>query len=222
MDGIILGLCDPGEQAMMSKPVSSAHPWSLCQPLPPGSCPAWVPALTFFDDKKGCGNIRKETLSSTVCFWETFTKKSCLSSVSFSVLLSRHRVPQGPDHLIQTNKNDHQHPFCPCWEAIARLLCWSHIRGGDWVEYHQKQTVKCHRCLCRVWTCFQVLWGHDSPASYLWDKPRLARDGRGLLITIESSSWVVNLTRQCIWLGSPWHPLVAFQVTRTVPVMSQF
>jgi hypothetical protein len=40
------------EQARGSNPVSSIPPWLLCQLLPPGSYPVWVPVLTFFGDKQ--------------------------------------------------------------------------------------------------------------------------------------------------------------------------
>jgi hypothetical protein len=42
---------------MRSKPVSSTPSWPPHQLLPPGSCSAWVPVLTSFDNKQWSGSI---------------------------------------------------------------------------------------------------------------------------------------------------------------------
>ena len=39
------------------KVIEQQPPWPLHQPLPPGSCPAWVPVLTSFNDEQCCGSI---------------------------------------------------------------------------------------------------------------------------------------------------------------------
>jgi hypothetical protein len=49
--GLVLGsIRKPTEQAMRRKSVSSTPPWLLYQLLPPGSCPASVPAPTAFHE----------------------------------------------------------------------------------------------------------------------------------------------------------------------------
>lgn len=42
---------------MRSKPISSVSPWPLSQFLSTGSCPAWVPAITAFDEELLYGNM---------------------------------------------------------------------------------------------------------------------------------------------------------------------
>lgn len=42
---------------MRSKPMSSTPPCPTHQLLPPGSCPAWDPALTSFHDGLLCGSV---------------------------------------------------------------------------------------------------------------------------------------------------------------------
>ena len=55
-----------GQQAMMSKPVSSIPPWPLHQLLPPplSSGPDCVPALTAFDGELSYERVGEINLSS--------------------------------------------------------------------------------------------------------------------------------------------------------------
>jgi hypothetical protein len=49
---VVLGsIRKQAEQAMESKPVSSTHPWPVCQLLCPGSFYPSVPILISFDDE---------------------------------------------------------------------------------------------------------------------------------------------------------------------------
>jgi hypothetical protein len=55
---VVLGsIRKQAEQAMGCKPVSCTPPWPLFQFLPPGSCPAFVPVLTSFNDELQFANV---------------------------------------------------------------------------------------------------------------------------------------------------------------------
>ena len=55
---VVLGsIKKQSEQTMGSKQVSSIPPWPLHQLLPPGSCPAGVPVLTYFGNEQQRGSV---------------------------------------------------------------------------------------------------------------------------------------------------------------------
>lgn len=49
---VLSSLRKQSEQAMRTKSLRCLPPWSLHQVLPPRSCPAWAPVLTFFNDEQ--------------------------------------------------------------------------------------------------------------------------------------------------------------------------
>ena len=73
-------------QTMRSKPVSSISPWPLLQFLCPGSCPAWIAALTSLSDRLLAGSVSEVNPSLQVAFCdgvsETLTETGGFGRVS--------------------------------------------------------------------------------------------------------------------------------------------
>lgn len=96
------------ETVVESKPVRCTPSWPLHYPLPPGSIPAWITVLTFFDDGLWSESIGQINFSLLTFFWpwcfiasvETLTMtlmntNTCDTSQLFSL------PPWHPHKLIQ-------------------------------------------------------------------------------------------------------------------------